>query len=215
VAKQCYLCGDPATSVEHVPEKCFFPDYHAKTQLITVTACAPHNELTSADDEYVRNVIAMALGNNRVGSDHALTKVLRSLQRSVPLQKTTFKDVERVQTVHGETYRFRIDRDRIERVMKKVGYGLYFHATKQPWARELIVSMPALQEESGGVGLQDAVAQLAEFARAAERHDGANPDVFRYFLRWGSQDKTIIVAEFYENFPVWIMPVLGSTSSAL
>lgn len=133
MAKKCYLCGDPATSVEHVPPKCFFPDDHAKTQLITVSACAPHNELTSADDEYVRNVIAMALGNNKVGSDHALTKVLRSLQRSVPLQKTTFKDVERVQTEHGSTYRLGIDRDRIERVMKKVGYGLYFHVTKQPW----------------------------------------------------------------------------------
>jgi len=215
VAKTCYLCGDPATSVEHVPPRCFFPDGHAKMQLITVSACATHNELTSADDEYVRNVIAMALGNNKVGSDHALTKVIRSLQRSVPLQKTTFKDVEPVQTEHGTTYRFRIDRDRIERVMKKIGYGLYFHATKQPWARELIVSMPALQEERGGVGPQDAVGHLAEFARAAERYDGENPDVFRYFLRWASQDKTVIVAEFYENFPVWIMPVLGSARSAL
>jgi hypothetical protein len=215
MAKTCYLCGDLATSVEHVPPKGFFPDGHAKRQLITVSACASHNELTSADDEYVRNVIAMALGNNKVGSDHALAKVIRSLQRSVPLQKTTFKDPEPLEAEHGTTYRFRIDRDRIERVMKKIGYGLYFHATKQPWARELIVSMPALQEDDGGLSPQDALARFAEFARAAERHDGENPDVFRYFLRWGSQDKTVIVAEFYENFPVWIMPLVGSTKSAL
>ena len=58
MARKCYVCGREATSREHVPPRCFFPDDNRyRKQLITVRSCTEHNEDTSLDDEYVRNVI--------------------------------------------------------------------------------------------------------------------------------------------------------------
>lgn len=54
--KICYRCNNIATSVEHVPAKCFFPKEHRKN-LITVPSCEQHNNETSKDDEYVRGII--------------------------------------------------------------------------------------------------------------------------------------------------------------
>ena len=57
----CYICGQPATSKEHSPARCFFPKGEIKGELTKVDSCRIHNEDTSKDDEYVRNIIAMTI----------------------------------------------------------------------------------------------------------------------------------------------------------
>jgi hypothetical protein len=52
----CYVCGKPATSVEHVPPRSFFPKEH-RTSLITVPSCNEHNQIKSKDDEYIRSIL--------------------------------------------------------------------------------------------------------------------------------------------------------------
>jgi len=44
--RQCYMCSDPATGVEHVPAKCFFTKGQ-RENLITVPSCELHNNATS------------------------------------------------------------------------------------------------------------------------------------------------------------------------
>lgn len=46
----CYMCEKPATSVEHIPPKCLFPEQKdlpggadLRKQLLTVPACDEHN----------------------------------------------------------------------------------------------------------------------------------------------------------------------------
>lgn len=58
----CYWCGWVATSSEHVPPKCLFPeskdvkgiyDRSFRNNLITVPSCDKHNMKKSHDDEYL------------------------------------------------------------------------------------------------------------------------------------------------------------------
>lgn len=56
--RQCYMCEKPASTVEHVPPKCIFPEQKdslggqdLRKQLITVPACDVHNTKKSRDDE--------------------------------------------------------------------------------------------------------------------------------------------------------------------
>jgi hypothetical protein len=80
--KQCYYCGQQDTSKDHVPAKCFFPaDPSCRKQLISVPACARHNEAASKDDEYVRSLIVMIIGNNCRAYQQFLDKVEPSLPR--------------------------------------------------------------------------------------------------------------------------------------
>lgn len=52
----CYMCDLSATSVEHVPPKCMFPEFKdakvdLRRKLITVPSCDDHNAKKSRDDE--------------------------------------------------------------------------------------------------------------------------------------------------------------------
>ena len=91
----CYICGQPATSVEHAPAKCFFPE-DKRVNLTTVDSCSVHNEDTSKDDEYVRNIIAMSIGNNQVAYSHFLQKCIKSFERSPKLLQSTTGTKRRV-----------------------------------------------------------------------------------------------------------------------
>jgi hypothetical protein len=54
---ECYLCGTPATTQDHIPPKCMFPKPRP-TDLITVPSCCACNDKTKLDDEYFRLVVA-------------------------------------------------------------------------------------------------------------------------------------------------------------
>lgn len=63
----CYLCGAVPTSIEHVPALCFSPNVSLyRKQLITIPSCKAHNEDTSLDDEYARNIITLHHENNAI-----------------------------------------------------------------------------------------------------------------------------------------------------
>jgi hypothetical protein len=69
----CYICGGEKVSVEHAPPKGFFPS-DKRNNLITVDSCKEHNEDTSRDDEYVRNIITMMIQGNSTAYQHFKTK---------------------------------------------------------------------------------------------------------------------------------------------
>src|SRR5262249_38328640 len=56
----CFMCDKPATTKDHIPPLCFFPEQkdipkgaNYRKNLITVPACDEHNSKTSMDDEYL------------------------------------------------------------------------------------------------------------------------------------------------------------------
>lgn len=83
----CYMCDRPATSREHVPPRCLFPeakdigaDY--RQNLLTVPSCEAHNSGKGADDEFLMVSLAGIFGNNSIGYSHKFSKVNRAIRRS-------------------------------------------------------------------------------------------------------------------------------------
>ena len=61
---KCYMCDNLATTIEHAPPKCIFPEkkdlpagMDLRKELITVPSCEEHNTAKSTDDEYLLNII--------------------------------------------------------------------------------------------------------------------------------------------------------------
>jgi len=151
MAKQCYICGNPATSKEHAPAQSYFPEDQAfRINLVTVPACREHNEDTAKDDEYVRNIISMSLGGNNVAFKQFLDKTIESFEQSKGLLVTTIKNSQRVYTDENGTIKptvaFQIDRDRFNKVIRKIAYALFYKTYKEPWDRELIVMTEFLRQ---------------------------------------------------------------------
>lgn len=219
----CYICSQPPTSVEHTPARCFFP-LDKRKNLITVDSCTVHNEDTSKDDEYVRNIIAMSLGNNGVALEHFLEKCIASFKKSPGLLITTTKNRKRVHYQEPDqkslqpTYAFEIDRTRINFVLRKIAYALFFKKFRTPWNRELIVGTEFLRTE----GMEtDEIGNLIQSFKpilGSLTFEGENPDVFRYYFGETNNldiNDQILIMVFYEGFEVWVIPKIGSVGPRL
>jgi len=216
----CYICGKEKHSVEHAPAKSFFPT-DKRTNLITVDSCEEHNEDTSKDDEYVRNIIAMSISNNDVALNHFLQKCIKSFMRSPALLKITTEKNQRVYTKDNQdpnaeikpTLAFGIDRNRIDLVMRKIAYAVFFKKFGERWNRKLYTGTEHLrtqgmQADDLGLLIQGAKKLLFEMP-----FEGENPEVFQFaFMQTDSDDVNdqILMMKFYEGFEMWIFPENGT-----
>lgn len=135
----CYCCNRSATSREHVPPKCLFPkkdptsniDY--RNNLLTVPSCEAHNQAKTHDDEYLRAVLTMCVSAEPIAAHHFGSTVLRGakdyprlLQGIISDWQTVYVQKSTDAAVH-ETIATEVDRARVERSLKHVALGIYFH----------------------------------------------------------------------------------------
>lgn len=86
--ERCYMCEQAATSREHVPPRCLFPESkdmggaQYRENLITVPSCDVHNMAKSRDDEFLMVSLAGIIGNNSIGYRHKFGKVNKAIRRS-------------------------------------------------------------------------------------------------------------------------------------
>jgi len=146
-SKTCYLCDSVATSAEHVPAKCFFPE-NKRINLITVPSCISHNEDTSLDDQYIQTVIAMTKGGNSTAVSHFLDKGVTAFRKTPGLQKLVtrnpkyFNFIKDDNSTNNLTYE--VNRIRFDKVIRKIAYGIYFYKFKTVWKKELAISTDRL-----------------------------------------------------------------------
>lgn len=207
----CYLCGAPKYSDEHVPARCFFPeDPKYRVNLIKVASCKKHNELTSMDDEYVRNIICMSIGNNAVAFQQFIDKTLKSFIRRPALKTMTLENTKAVyvrdQDGFHPTFAFEIDRQRFDKVMKKIGYALYYHEYQQIWQRGLIVATDSLLDSNMWPDDYGLMLQLFRKQLNVPAFDGSNPKVFQYKFMDGTLGDRWLWMKFYEGFEVFVIP---------
>ena len=87
IEEYCYMCEAKATSREHVPPQCLFPEAKDigedlfRSNLITVPSCDIHNSAKSMDDEFLMICLSSFIENNTVGFIHFNTKVFRAIRR--------------------------------------------------------------------------------------------------------------------------------------
>ena len=216
---KCYICSSVATSKEHVPAKGFFPEQY-RLNLIKVPSCNAHNSETSKDDEYIRNIIAMTKGVNNVAVEHFRNKGLASFQRSPALEARIAKNPQFINLIKDDdstkNLTYEVERDRFDKVIKKIAYGLYFHKYKKTWERELAISTDRLISMSYETDPISPELKKHSFLKDTAILEGNNPKVFQYaFIDFPNQNEKFLLIKFYEAFEIWALPKQNSDFASL
>jgi hypothetical protein len=134
----CYFCDEPATSREHVPPLCIFPEFkdigaNYRQNLITVPSCYLHNSAKSDDDEFLMVSLAGIIGNNSIGYQHKFSKVNRAIHRSsFSLLNKSLKNQKWSIVEFGPNKFIDVvwgtpDYDRLIKCFEKVAHGIHLY----------------------------------------------------------------------------------------
>lgn len=219
MSEKCYACDEEATSVEHVPPKCIFPerkDYPRKDlrkNLLTVPACDLHNSAKSKDDEFLMISLAGMLGNNSIGYTHSLTKVDRAMRRS------SYRLIDRIFVKNRKNLKIDLgdnkflhaiagtpDIERLDRCFNHIARGIYRHHFNRNFtgAIKTLLGFIMVVDDAGR-------SSLHQFLLARARRDiqdkpryGANQEVFYYQLVEPDQfGLELINLCFFENIQIF------------
>lgn len=136
----CYWCGKLATSREHVPPKCLFPEgkdvkniytQSFRENLITVPSCDEHNMKKSHEDEYLMVCLSGRVGNNGVAYVHNGTKVKRARERNPNMIKIEKDDIIRIEKKEFPVQWVNIDNYKLMHSFEAIGRALYFYEQKK------------------------------------------------------------------------------------
>jgi len=221
----CYMCDRPATSREHVPPKCLFPDKrdigrkNFRKNLITVPSCKLHNSEKSSDDEFLMVSIAGIVGNNSIGLTHNLTKVRRAIKRSA---YRLLRDI----FLEGETYLIRDDKNkfldviwgkpnhiRLNRCFEHIVRGIYHYHFSKRFHGEVKTLLGFLKyDESSAENFSNLIRDKCEVELASKDKIGGNPGVFYYQVSDADQFGLITIRLcFYGGVDVYCAMIPEST----
>lgn len=206
----CYMCPAPATTREHAPPQCFFPEEFRK-DLITVPSCAKHNLGNSEDVEYVRNVICGQRGTNEVAALVSET-ARRSYDYKPALFARTFADVRTVVVDGEETGAFPIDLRRHRVVMRAIAHAPYYRDTGRRHDGGFGIFSPSMaHRDSLYGGRPDPADGLRHYLESGTftAMPVSEPKVFKYGVLDPGEGQLLYRFEFYESFVVnaWTRPL--------
>ena len=191
--KTCYICDMEATSREHVPPLCLFPEpkdvqgLNFRKELITVPSCDLHNAKKTTDDEFLMVSIAGIIGNNFLGYFHSKTKVDRALRRKSKdfinkaiIKNATLKDIN----LNGKKYPILYGNPDFERFIKcfeNIAYGLYFHEHNVSFKGEIKMLLGFINyNDENTQTLTKFIKERFELEDLRLEIKGENPKVFKY-----------------------------------
>lgn len=213
MASNCFFCGNPASSVDHIPPKCFFPkakdmpagspDY--RKQLITLPACKAHNENYSKDDEYIATCIVTYYKNNTVALEQVNGKIIRALGNSLGLADRMLKNQKRALLNDIPTMAFSVERSRFEKVFERIGKGLYFYKYGKVWDQDVIAMSPSLRNpDLTASQIEILIAPIVENLMNGVGLNGENPDVF-YYQHISKDNRHFFKLTFYGGFVAYVL----------
>jgi len=192
------MCDKVATTVEHVPPRCLFPEkkdlpngYDLRKQLITVPACDEHNLKKTKDDEYFLYILVMSLSANEVAKSQFLTKVMRAIKRN-PSLLNRFLDKHRPITLQNfenkewsRTIAIEVDLDRFDRSVDMLARALHYHFYKEKWLEGIEIQPDFLlsftpQTAQQTNNLIGSFSKTADVLFSKQSNYGENPNVFKY-----------------------------------
>lgn len=194
----CFACDSSATTREHVPPACLFPEskdvdgiQDFRRNLIRVPACAEHNLSKSCDDEYFLWVLSTNLCANSVAKQQVSTKLRRANERRPALGKAILSETKDVTVIDSQSgaehdvVEVPLDRDRFQKVLDLIGLGLYQHHFGERRVGGVRVHPDFIGSTDSSQMLNIDADRLflfhaAEKLFATEAKYGENPDVFWY-----------------------------------
>ena len=211
--KKCYYCGKPATTTEHVPPRCLFPEMRDsggvdyRNNLLTVPSCDEHNAKKSNDDEYFLFILTCSLDTNAVARNLFLQKVSRAIKRKPNCFSRFVVKPEKILVIEKnmpqESISFNVDEKRYTKMLLHIIKGIYYTEFKK-----------IIPDESIEIVYSSAISInpiwdicLAKYNKSIKGifnvvpYKGNNPEIFRYKIV--SDIRThIFCMEFYESFVV-------------
>lgn len=195
---RCYCCDRVATTVEHVPPLCIFPErkdlptgMDLRRNLITVPSCRTHNLKKSGDDEYLMYALVTNLPAGKIAFHHFSTKVLRAISRRPRLAQRILSQITPI-TVHDtqtqetfQTVAVQAEGERLEHVLRQVAFGIYRHHFAETWSGPIRVVPEFLrfvherQSREWNISLQEASGYADQLFSTGQTY-GENPSVFCY-----------------------------------
>lgn len=209
----CYMCENLATSREHAPPLCFFPEKEnfgkdVRQNLITVPSCDRHNSKKSKDDEYFRAVILMQAAQNSIAGQHQFfQKFLRATSRTPHAYGSFFQDKGIVHD--GKGHALQINRERFDLCIDHLARALFFNEFNSKWNLPMSVISPNFFSKIMSDmtvphhPTMEAVGVSRQFL-GGEPVKGQNPDIFKYRLKYDkSVEIYVFAAIFYDSFEVF------------
>lgn|SRR5262249_2431391 len=130
---ECVFCGKAAATRDHVPPKGVFLD-PLPTNLVTVPACEACNSSTKLDDEYFRALIgtqgSWTVDGARLWKEKVVGSSFRKRPRFRQMLARSIVDLppeRRRPDLPGGVRAATFDAQRINRVLRKIVLGLYWH----------------------------------------------------------------------------------------
>jgi hypothetical protein len=212
------MCDYLATSREHVPPKCIFPELKddpsgldLRKDLITVPSCDHHNSSKSKDDEFLMVSLAGIIGNNSVGLRHKFTKVNRAIARTanrlldnVFLKRkhfvVEFENNKFIEMIWGTP-----NYERLQKCFEHIARGLYFHRFGSRFHGRIKMVMGHLQQlDKHAATWTEFMRQRAEIDLEGRERFGSNPGVF-YFQFTEPDEFGLIMVKlcFYEGIDIF------------
>ena len=220
--RTCYMCESEATSDEHAPPKCIFPerkdtpdgvDY--RVNLITVPSCEIHNSSKSQHDEYLLHALSGSYTSSNIGLTQFLTKVQRAFSRAPTKASTFIKRSEPVLLKRTEEDEWEegaqviIEGDRLDIVLDNCARALYFYETGKKFsgAAHVITAFTMYLHEEVQANITASIAAATDYFGRHERK-GANPNVFWYQFEEGEKS-AIFLMRFYSHSEVLVRLTKG------
>jgi len=218
----CYWCGEKATSREHIPPLCLFPEekdigiifkQSFRKNLITVPSCNEHNSKKSNDDEYLLVCLSSKIGNNELALAHTYTKIKRTLEHNPTLLPKG--DDSRI-TIGEYTFpvsQVKIKNPRLMHSFEGIARGLYFHEYNKVFFGSCTIITQMLQNPNtdNKSRLQNLlVERMIETVNREKLFwkteiKGSNPKVFKYqFSPKDGFDSQVLWMNFYEKTDIYV-----------
>lgn len=191
------MCEALATSDEHIPPKCIFPEKKdlrdgtdLRSALYKVPACDAHNSNKSHDDEYLLYVLTGTFQINKVGQNHYNSKTRRAIKRNPSLLKKFAKAAMPVKVTDPlsgsmvDLVAYKLDEDRFDIIIDRLSRAIYYHHYKKKWLghvkymAEFLFATVDLSDESNS--RIKAISKAADEWFSKTIYYGENPEVFKY-----------------------------------
>jgi hypothetical protein len=206
----CYMCGDVASTREHVPPRAFFPRA-MRANLWTVPSCTEHNNNNNLDIEYVRNVISIQRGTNAT-AEGVLEVVKRSWDHSPALLNRTVRELRAVHVEGEEAGVFPIELQRVKSIMVAIVHALSWRDFRRAYIGEWHVFCATL----GSLRPLPDWDNLRRFLHDAvyEPIKVPAPEVFEHGIHRTNPVGFIYRLVFYGGFVVYAWPVIHGREAA-
>lgn len=214
----CYMCDSIATSREHVPPLCLFPEEkdiktnQFRTNLITVPSCDIHNSNKSKDDEFLMASLAGIVGNNHIGYLHNQTKVKRAIERKdVDFLNSIVKNRKEnlYKNENGTNFSIiegRPDMNRLQNCFIHIAYGLFYAKFKRKFKGEINTVIDFVFYENETMEkIKHLIRTSIKFEKKTPLVEGQNKEIFNYSFSDADENGLIgLHLTFYEGAKVFI-----------